>query len=288
MKVLNDKKESTELQVFRSEEFGSVRVVGDWENPKFCLVDVCRILKLSQVAKVVQRLDKGVLSTHPLQTVGGIQNFYFIDEDGLYDVILDSRKPLAKKFRKWITSEVLPSIRKTGGYTISEKFNSFLKDPDTIIEICQEWKKSLSKVKELQNTVEMQNIKIAELTSKATYYDVVLQSAEAIPISVIAKDYGYSGKAMNKLLNDLGIQYRLSGMWLVYQEYAKEGYTCTKTYKFDDGKTAMHTYWTQKGRLFLYEKLKQCGILPLIERKNINELEGIKFDKHGQIYLITD
>ena len=105
-------------KVFFHEEFGSVRTLGDWENPQFCLADVCRILELPQVAKVVQRLDKEVLTTHPLQTAGGIQSFYFVNEDGLYDVILDSRKPSAKKFRKWITKEVLPTLRKTGTYSM--------------------------------------------------------------------------------------------------------------------------------------------------------------------------
>ena len=104
------------LEIFKHEEFGGVRVIGDADNPRFCLADVCKILELPQVAKVVQRLDKEVLSTHPLETAGGIQQMYFINEDGLYDVILDSRKPVAKKFRKWITSEVLPLIRKQGMY----------------------------------------------------------------------------------------------------------------------------------------------------------------------------
>ncbi|MBR1645175.1 MAG: hypothetical protein IJ774_05470 [Selenomonadaceae bacterium] len=106
------------IQVFSNEEFGDVRVLGDFDNPLFCLADVCRVLDLPQVAKVVQRLDKGVLSTHPVETAGGVQQMYFVNEDGLYDVILDSRKPNAKKFRKWLTGEVVPSIRKTGRYSV--------------------------------------------------------------------------------------------------------------------------------------------------------------------------
>ena len=115
-----------ETHTFDHEFFGRIRVAGDWDNPLFCLSDVCRALELPQVAKVVQRLDKEVLSTHPLRTIGGIQEMYFVNEDGLYDVILDSRKPEAKRFRKWITSEVLPSLRKYGFYQMpnQKKFDS--------------------------------------------------------------------------------------------------------------------------------------------------------------------
>lgn len=104
-----------EIKIFNSPKFGEVRTAGTPEQPLFCLSDVCRCLGLT--AKFVnQRLDKGVVSNHPLETAGGTQQALFVNEDGLYDVILDSRKPEAKAFRKWITSEVLPSIRKTGGY----------------------------------------------------------------------------------------------------------------------------------------------------------------------------
>ena len=111
--------EETSLQIFNNAEFGEIRTAGTPDNPLFCLADVCRALEFPQVAKVVQRLDREVLSTHPLKTSGGVQNLYFVNESGLYDVILDSRKPEAKKFRKWITSEVLPSIRKTGKYELN-------------------------------------------------------------------------------------------------------------------------------------------------------------------------
>ena len=111
---------SKEIQIFNHPEFGGVRVIGDADNPQFCLSDVCKTLDLT-VKGVVQRLNKEVISTYPLETAGGIQQMYFVNEDGLYDVILDSRKPEAKRFRKWVTSEVLPSIRKTGSYSLPTK-----------------------------------------------------------------------------------------------------------------------------------------------------------------------
>ena len=105
-----------EIKIFESPEFGRIRTVNDEKGePWFCLADVCKVLGLKQNG-VVMRLEKGVISTEPLSTRGGTQMANFVNEDGLYDVILDSRKPSAKAFRKWVTSEVLPQIRKTGGY----------------------------------------------------------------------------------------------------------------------------------------------------------------------------
>ena len=119
----SDAEEPMKPLLFTHEEFGTVRTLGDWDNPEFCLADLCKSLDL-RVDGVVARLKDdpitaGVISQHPIpDALGRIQNTYFVNEDGLYDVILDSRKPSAKKFRKWITSEVLPALRKTGSYTM--------------------------------------------------------------------------------------------------------------------------------------------------------------------------
>ena len=115
-------------RIFTDEEFGAVHVLGDIDAPLFCLTDVCHVLDLS-VSNVVRRLrkeecsnkdlyTKSVLSKHPVKTAGGIQMLYFVNEDGFYDVILGSRKPIAIRFRKWVTSKVLPALRKTGKYSI--------------------------------------------------------------------------------------------------------------------------------------------------------------------------
>ncbi len=110
------KDETAVVQTFVSEQFGEIRTAGTWDNPLFCLADVCRALELDSSA-VMRRLEDGVISSHPItDSLGRTQKANFVNEDGLYDVVLDSRKPEAKKFRKWITSEVLPSIRKTGMY----------------------------------------------------------------------------------------------------------------------------------------------------------------------------
>jgi phage antirepressor YoqD-like protein len=109
---------------------------------------------------------------------------------------------------------------------------------------------------------------INELQPKATYYDLVLQNKSLLSISKIAKDYGLSAVALNKILRGLGIQYKQGDCWLLYQRYADKGYTQSKTHAIDADLSKLHTYWTQKGRLFIYETLKnQKGILPIIERE---------------------
>lgn len=112
---------------------------------------------------------------------------------------------------------------------------------------------------------------INELQPKATYYDFILQNKSLLAISVIAKDFGMSAKGLNKKLHELKVQYLQCETWLLYAKYQDKGYTSSKTqnYPKSDGTqgSKLHTYWTQKGRLFIYDLLKQEGILPLIERE---------------------
>ena len=121
---------------------------------------------------------------------------------------------------------------------------------------------------ELLETVAVQNQQIAELQPKASYYDLILQNKNTVPITQIAKDYGMSGRKFNELLHELGVQYKFRKTWLLYQHYAECGYTQSRTYAIDESRSVMHTYWTQKGRLFLYDLLKNEGILPVIEQED--------------------
>lgn len=108
-----------EIMIFEDADFGQVRTIMSASNePLFCLADVCTALGMKKFR--VERLAKDVISNHPLQTAGGLQQVTFVNEDGLYDIVLDSRKPKAKNFRKWITSKVVPSIRKTGSYSVEQ------------------------------------------------------------------------------------------------------------------------------------------------------------------------
>ena len=126
------------------------------------------------------------------------------------------------------------------------------------------------KIRLLENENAQQKQLLAEFRPKASYYDVVLQTKDALSASEIAKDYGKSAKWLNNLLHDKGVQYKQSGIWLLYQKYAEQGYTRSKTHTYsgDDGQqhSRLHTYWTQKGRLFIYDLLKKDGVIPLMEQ----------------------
>lgn len=134
--------------------------------------------------------------------------------------------------------------------------------------------KELEKVKRDNEVLEEQNAvqsqQIMELQPKASYYDLVLNCKDLVSVTTIAKDYGWSARKMNTYLHDLGVQYKQGSVWILYQKYAEMGYTSTKTHshpgKDGDVHATVHTYWTQKGRLFIYSLLKENGILPMVER----------------------
>lgn len=258
-----------ELQIFNHAEFGSVRTVTVDNEPYFVGKDVADILGYSNtrdaLAKRVDAEDKldGVAIC---DSIGREQTPVLINESGLYSLILSSKLPNAKRFKHWVTSEVLPSIRKHGVYAIDE----LLANPDMLISALQELKAERERIKALEQDIAVKNQQIVEMKPKASYYDVVLNCKDLVAISVIAKDYGWSAKKMNKYLHKKGVQFKQGAIWLLYQDYAELGYTSTKTHSYNgnDGTvhTKPHTYWTQKGRLFIYDLLKSDGIVPLIEQ----------------------
>ena len=253
-----------ELQVFKNAEFGSVRTTVIDGESFFVGKDVAEILGYSNsrdaISKHVDEEDKGVAKCN---TLGGMQELTLINESGLYSLILRSQLPKARQFKRWVTAEILPAIRRRGMYAIDE----ILENPDLAIEALTQLKEERRKRKALELTAAVQKQQIAELSPKASYYDLILQNRNTVPVTQIAKDYGISGRKFNELLHDLGVQYRFRKTWLLYQHYADLGYTQSKTFAIDAEKSVMHTYWTQKGRLFLYDLLKGEGILPLIEQE---------------------
>ncbi|XEQ93699.1 hypothetical protein SCACP_25960 [Sporomusa carbonis] len=258
-----------ELQIF-SYEGKEVRTVEKNSEVWWVLKDVCNALEIGNSRMVADRLDDDEKGVSITDTPGGKQELTVISESGLYNVILLSRKPEAKKFKRWVTHEVLPSIRKYGAYMTQATIDRVLADPDFGIRLLTQLKAEKAKNAELTALVSAKNQQIAEMKPKASYYDVILNCKDAVAISVIAKDYGKSGKWLNKYLHKLGIQFKQGNIWLLYQKYAEKGFTCTKTHSYlaSDRTTHsnIHTYWTQKGRIFIYELLKAHGVLPLIEQ----------------------
>lgn len=257
------------IQIFNNEELGTIRIMGTPDAPLFCLGDVCKMLGLRQ-GHVRERLDDGVVSTEPiLDSLGREQVANFVTEDGLYDVILDSRKSEAKRFRKWVTSEVLPTIRKHGAYMTKDALERAIAEPDFLIQLATTLKEEKAKRLEAEQQCEVQKQIIGEMEKKVSYLDLILSSTSTMTITQIAQDYGMSGQRMNKLLHGLRIQYKVGDQWILYAEYKDKCYVSSETIHFVTSEgipcTTLNTKWTQKGRLFLYDILKKEGILPKME-----------------------
>ena len=256
-----------ELEIFQNDEFGAVRTTTINDEPWFVGKDVADILGYSNSTKAMQdHIGTEDMSFNESLKLSRQSGVWLINESGLYSLILSSKLPTAKKFKRWVTSEVLPAIRKHGMYATDELINN----PDIAIAAFTALKEEKEKAKKLAETIAVKEQQISELRPKASYYDVVLNCKDLVSITEIAKDYGKSGRWLNEKLHDLKIQFKQGNkIWLLYQKYANKGYTSTKTqtYNGNDGEvhTKVHTYWTQKGRLFIYDLLKMHDILPLIE-----------------------
>lgn len=238
-----------ELQLFDNPEFGKIRVVTIDGEPYFVGADVATALGYKDTfAALKQHVDDEDKLVWQITSAGQNRNATVINESGIYSLILRSKLPRAREFKRWVTYEVLPSIRKTGAYV-----NQAVISPEFLRRIADE--------------MEARDRKIAELQPKAAYCDKILQSDEALAISIIAQDYGLSAMAMNQLLADMKIQHRVGRTWVINYPYANMGYTVSRTFERDT--TVTHTYWTQKGRFFLYNVLRKRGVLPTIEREDV-------------------
>jgi prophage antirepressor-like protein len=247
-----------QIQQFHNEEFGNIRVVEIEGQPWFICAEVCKALGYTSnprdtLSRHVDKEDRNTVVIH--DGIRGNPNMTVINESGLYSLILSSKLPSAKKFKRWITSEVLPSLRKHGAYINPELLEQLLRNSELTGEL-------LKKLQAEQERSEIFRDAYYEAAPKAFYCDDVLQSFDTIPVSVIAKDYGLGAAAFNKLLHALGVQYNVAGTWLLYQKYADQGYTESYTYYKHGEPLAVHTKWTQKGRRFIYELLKACGMEP--------------------------
>ena len=270
---------TNEIQVFSNEKFGQVRGLMIGNEPWLVGKDVALGLLYSNPQKAIRdHVDPEDRTVNESFTVNGTPAT-LINESGLYSLIFGSKLEKAKQYRRWVTSEVLPTIRKTGGYVKdSEVFiQNYLPFADdttkqlfrlTLDVVDKQNKQIADQQKELAE----KSAAIEEMTPKASYYDIVINSPDLIPITIIAKDYGKSGTWLNRKLNEKGVQYRREKTWVLYNQYADKGYVGTKTYAYSgkaygaEKHVAINTFWTQKGRLFIYELLKGEGILPIVER----------------------
>lgn len=260
-----------DLQIFENKEFGSVRTLEIDGKPYFCGSDVASALGYTNPRKAIIDHCKGV-TKRDAPTSSGIQSMSYIPEGDIYRLIARSKLPTAEKFESWVFDEVLPTIRKHGMYAKDE----LLANPDMFISVLQELKAEREEKKRIaaekqaleQETVEMSRT-ITEMQPKVNYVDTILQSKATVCTTQIAQDYGMTATAFNKTLRDLGVQHKVAGQWILYRQYLDQGYVQSETVKITrrggTPDTVMNTKWTQKGRLFLYELLKDNEIFPLIE-----------------------
>lgn len=245
-----------QIKVFNSPQFGNIRTTGNVDNPLFCLADVCKAVGLTTNG-VSRRLQDDVISNHPIcDSLGRTQQAIFVNEDGLYDVILDSRKPEARSFRKWITSDVLPSIRKTGGYIATTQEDT----PELImaraLQIAQatidRHKKQLEQANE---RIALQGEQLKSQAPKVDYYDKVLNSTSTMTTGQVAACFGMSAIALNKRLCAINMQYKQSGMYFLKHPYSSYHLSDVRTYPYNkvDGTigTKQYLVWNERGKQFL-------------------------------------
>lgn len=242
------------IQIFNNPSFGEVRVTELNGEPMFCLSDVCKVLGLTAKG-VAQRLGDDVISNYPIiDNLGREQNAIFVNEDGLYDAILDSRKPEAKKFRKWVTSEVLPSIRKHGAYLSNEAIEKTLTDPDYLIKLANTLKEERLKRIEAESRAAVLQITNDEMKPKAEFSDAVMGSSDAIDMRKAATtlNMGIGRNKLFELLREKGVLDRHN---IPYQTYIDRGYfrTIESTYNKPDGSSCINikTVIFQKGLDFI-------------------------------------
>lgn len=258
-----------ELKIFENEQFGKVRILEIENEPYFVGKDVAEILGYTNTRKaLIDHVEEEDKTSNETLRVNGT-NLTLINESGLYSLILKSKLPQARQFKRWVTHEVLPSIRKHGAYMTDEVLKEALTSPDFLIRLATELKEEKEKriALEIDNNIKAQQI--GELKPKADYVDKILKSKSLMNVSQIAKDYGMSATKFNKILHELKVQYKQAGQWLLYSKYHDKGYTHSETFNFTNkngiNETNLTTKWTNKGRLFLYNLLKDSGYLPLIE-----------------------
>ena len=243
-----------------------VRIITVNDEPWFVVADIAKVLGASNsrsLAQMVDEEDKGKQSLH------SGSDATIVNESGLYTILLRSNNPQAKPLRRWVTSEVLPTIRKHGAYMTDKKAQDVLHGnglADLLIQAGEQ-------IKSLEFDKRQLQVELEEVREKTTYLDLILESPDDILTTQIAQDYGYSAVSFNRILHDLRIQRKVNKQWVLYSKYMGKGYIGSRTSDFVDSKgiarTSITTTWKQKGRKFLYEVLKKNGYLPLVEQDDL-------------------
>lgn len=260
-------------------------VYGSAQEPLFLAKDVASIIEHSDVSTMMRAVDEDEKLIQTILVSGQNREVWMVTENGLYEVLMQSRKPIAKQFKKGVKT-ILKEIRKTGGYLATTQEDTpelimarALQVAQTTIEKhnarIMQLEAENAKINKVAEQAEEQVLQLSETVAsmkpKADYCDIILQSRETVAITQIAQDYGMTAKALNVLLRNFGIQHKVAGQWVLYAPYLPLGYVQSESIPIThtDGRKTIKLFskWTQKGRLFLYEELKKHNVLPLIEKK---------------------
>ena len=240
-------------QIFKNAEFGQIRTCMVDGETYFVGKDVASALGYTNTNQaLIKHIDEEDKQTSRFEMGGQKYSMTVINESGLYSLILSSKLESARRFKRWVTSEVLPAIRQNGRYELQQQ----------VFEVEQQ-----------NRALESRNALLEEITVQqkplTEYARNILSSTQTVTITQIAQDYGFSAVRFNELLMRLRIQHKVGGQWILYAPYLNRGYVQSFSSYFvkPDGEVQvkLHTRWTQGGRLFLYGELKKAGVLPLIE-----------------------
>ena len=238
----------SEIQIFKNNEFGAIRTLTNEQGePLFCAKDVAEALGYKNTVKAIRdHVDEDDKLRERIVMSGQYREAFFINESGLYALILSSKLDSAKRFKHWVTGEVLPRIRKQGGYMVAR--------PDESDEVIM-----ARALQIMQNTIQRRDEQIAKLKPRAEYADQVLDSISCYTTTQIGKELGMTGYELNMLLCSHKIQYVQSGQYLLYAEYARQDLAKNRTFcrESKDGIVYTHTYlvWTERGRDFIHRLL---------------------------------
>lgn len=267
------------IQVFKHPQFGEIRVTGTSDEPLFCLVDICKVLELNNTSMAKRKLkETGIkifevrseLTNKHGKTIAFMDNLTFISEQNFYRLIMRSTKPMAEPFQDWVCGEVLPSIRKHGGYILTHEGDTdedIRRRAEEVLKATLEQKDKL--IREQNMLLGQKNKQLAEqeteidrLLPKALYADNVLDSISCYTTTQIAKELGMTAQELNRLLCAERVQYYQSGQYMLYAEYAHRGLAKSRTHfdlfvGRDTVCTRMYLVWTEKGRKFIHQKVKR-------------------------------
>ena len=245
---------NTMIKVFENEQFGQMRILEVGQDVWFATSDVCAALGIKNPSQALSRLDDDEKMTTLISNEGaasGKSQLSFVNEPGLYSLVLGSRKKEAVEFKRWITHDVVPSIRTTGGYIMGQEGMSDIELLSRAVLVAQ-------------NQIAQRDSRIAEMEPVVDFAQRCLLAKGAVTTTSIAKNYGLSATKLNQLLKGLGVQYKVGNQWVLYSQYQDCGYTETRRTPIQkkDGEVVLvsETLWTPKGIEFIDRMLQSVNV----------------------------